>query len=133
MFDYLNKILFKTKTPDTSTIDEVKEFQPYLIQRWCSMYSPQVSDLVNQTSNRVWPVLDNNTMWFNYLHGVVPGCKFKRLNYIKKKKDTEATTTNKQSIKIVANHLEISVREVNQYIELFNLKIPNEKKHSTQD
>jgi len=133
MFDYLNKILFKTKTPDTCNVDGVKEFQPYLIQRWCSMYSPQVSDLINQTSNRIWPVLENNTMWFNYLHGVIPACKFKRTLYIKKKKDTAVVTSNKQNINVLANHLEISVREVNQYIELFNLKIPNEKKSTTQD
>lgn len=129
MFEYLNKILFKTKTPDTSTINEVKEFQPFLIQRWCSMYSPQVSNLVNQTSNRVWPVLENNAMWFNYLHGIIPNSKFKRVTYIKKQKDKD--NTNKQAIKVVANHLEISAREVNQYIELFNLQLPNEKKHTT--
>jgi|APCry1669190156_1035279.scaffolds.fasta_scaffold02853_3 hypothetical protein len=133
MFEYLNKILFKTKGLDTSNIDEVKEFQPYLIQRWCSMYSPQVSNLVNQTSNRVWPVLDNNTAWFNYLHGVIPACKFKRTSYIKKKKETESVTNSKQAVKTLANHLEISAREVNQYIELFNLKLPNEKKPTTQD
>jgi len=127
MFEYLNKILFKTKTPDTSTINEVKEFQPFLIQRWCSMYSPEVSNLVNQTSNRVWPILENNTMWFSYLHSIIPNSKFKRLEYIKKKKDTDKNN-NKSNVKTVANHLEISVREVNQYIELFQLKIPNENR-----
>jgi len=95
------------------------------------MYSPQLANLVNQTSNRVWPVLDNNTMWFNYLYGIVPASKFKRVTYIKKKKDTEVKSNNKQTVKTVATHLEISEREVNQYIELFNLKLPDEKKHTT--
>ena len=128
MFDYLNKILFKTKGPDTENIQEDTDFQPYLVQRWSTMYSPEIAVLVNQTSNTMWKVLEDKTTWFNYMHGILPKCKFKRINYIKKKKDTEAAQTNKQTVHKVANKLEISSREVNQYIEQFNLIIPNEKK-----
>ena len=127
MFDYLNKVLYKTKGPDTVNIKESQDFQPYMIQRWCSMYSPEVATLLNQTSNRVWPSLADNEMWFNYLHGVIPACKFKRLNYIKKKKDTDKNTTQKNTVRKVANTLELSMREVNDYIEQFNLELPNEK------
>jgi hypothetical protein len=128
MFDFLNKILFKTKTPDTANLDENSEFQPYLVQRWCSMYSPEVTVLLNQTSNVHWSTLQNNSEWFNYLHSVVPKTRFKRINYIKKKKDTESKSVQKQTIQKVANNLEISSREVSLYIEQFNLNLPNEKK-----
>jgi len=128
MFEYLNKILFKTKSPDTENLDENSEFQPYLVQRWCSMYSPEITTLLNQTSNRHWSTLQGNVEWFNYLNGVIPKTRFKRINYIKKKKDTENKTTLKQTIQKVANNLEISSREVSCYIEQFNLQLPNEKK-----
>ena len=128
MFDYLNKILFKTKGPDTENIQDDTEFQPYLVQRWSTMYSPEVTVLINQTSNTMWPVLSDKTMWFQYMHGVIPKCKFKRITYIKKKKDAESVKVQKQTVQKIANKLEISSREVNQYIEQFNLDIPNEKK-----
>jgi hypothetical protein len=127
MFDYLNKVLFKTKGPDTSNIRESEEFVPYMIQRWGSMHSPEIANLINETSNRHWPALSDKEMWFNYMHGVIPNCRFKRISYIKKKKDTEEKTKNKDNVNKVANNLEISSREVNQYIEQFNLKIPNEQ------
>ena len=126
MFDYLNKVLYKTKAPDTSNINESDEFVPYMVQRWSSMYSPQVAVLINETSNRHWSVLSDKEMWFNYMHGVVPPCKFKRVSYIKKKKE-EKVQTKKETLNKVANNLEISSREINQYVEQFNLQIPNEQ------
>ena len=128
MFDYINKVLYKTKGPDTSNIKESEEFVPYMVQRWCSMYSPQIALLINCTSNRLWSALDDKELWFNYMHGVIPSCKFKRISYIKKKKDTELVAKNKETVLKVANSLEISSREVSQYIEQFNLQLPNEKK-----
>jgi hypothetical protein len=128
MFDYINKVLYKTKGPDTSNIKESEEFVPYMVQRWCSMYSPQIASLINCTSNRLWSALDDKELWFNYMHGVLPPCKFKRICYIKKKKDTELVAKNKETVLKVANSLEISSREVSQYIEQFNLQLPNEKK-----
>jgi len=128
MFDYINKVLYKTKGPDTSNIKESEEFVPYMVQRWCSMYSPQIASLINCTSNRLWSALDDKELWFNYMHGVIPPCKFKRISYIKKKKDTESVAKNKETVLKVANSLEISSREVSQYIEQFNLQLPNEKK-----
>jgi hypothetical protein len=126
MFDYLNKILYKTKGPDTSNINECDEFVPYMIQRWSSMYSPQIAILINGTSNRHWPVLSDKEMLFNYMYGVVPFCRFKKVSYIKKKKE-EKLQTKKDTLNKVAINLEISSRELNQYIEQFNLQIPNEQ------
>lgn len=126
MFDYLNKVLYKTKTPDTSNINESEEFVPYMVQRWSSMYSPEIANLINETSNRHWSTLSDKKDWFSYLHGVIPPCKFRRVSYIKKKKE-EKTASNKINITKVASNLEISSREVSGYIEQFNLKIPNEQ------
>ena len=126
MFDCLNKVLYKTKGPDTSNINEKEEFVPYMVQRWGSMYSPQIAILINETSNRHWTILNDKEMWFNYMHGVVPVCKFKRFSYIRKKKEEKAQI-KKDILGKVATNLELSSRELNLYIEQFNLKIPNEQ------
>jgi len=130
MFDYLNKILYKAKESDISNLNEDKEFQPFLIQRWCSMHSTPVAQIINDTTNRYWGCYENNKDWYVALKTVIPNCKFKRISYIKKSKK-EAIKKNTENIRKVANNLEISVREVNQYIEQFNLQIPNEEKSTT--
>lgn len=128
MFEYLNRILFKTKNTSTESLNENSDFQPYIIHRWCSMYSPEVAVLLNQTSNLHWPGLQNNTEWFNYLYTVIPKTKFKHISYIKKKKEAALKKEQKQALQIISNKLEISSREVNLYVEQFNLQIPYEKK-----
>jgi len=129
MFDHINKILYKPKESNSTHIEG--EFQPYLIQRWCSMHSPQIANLINETSNKVWTIMDSNQMWYDYLNVVIPKVQYKKISYIKKKKE-ESKKDSKEAIQIVANSLEISVREVNQYVETFNLLIPYGKKHSKQ-
>lgn len=127
MFDYLNKILYKAKESDISNLNEDKEFQPFLIQRWCTMYSTSITSLVNDTTNRYWKILENNKDWYAALDTVIPTCRFKKISYIKKTKKEAVKKSNETLLKIASN-LEISSREVSQYIEQFNLKIPNEEK-----
>jgi len=131
MFDQLNSLLYKQKVGvDTDSINENKEFQPFLIQRWCTMYSTSITTILNETTNRYWNVYENNSDWYAALDTIIPKCKFKRLSYIKKTKK-ETVKKNTANITKIANNLEISSREVNLYIEQFNLKIPNEEKSNT--
>jgi hypothetical protein len=130
MFDSINRVLYKTKGYDTSNINEDKEFQPFLIQRWCSMHSTPIAHIINETTNRYWNTLENNKDWFIALDTIIPTCKFKRISYIKKTKK-EIVKKSNETLQKIANNLEISSREVNQYIEQFNLKIPNEEKSTT--
>ena len=130
MFDHLNSILYKKNKEPIDTINENKDFQPFLIQRWCSMYSTSICSLVNETTNRYWKSYENNSDWYTALNTVIPTCKFKRISYIKKTKKDTVKKSNEVVLKI-ANNLEISSREVNQYIEQFNLKLPNEERLNT--
>jgi len=130
MFDHLNKILYKSKESDISNLNEDKEFQPFLIQRWCSMHSTPIAQIVNDTTNRYWGCFENNKDWYIALKTVIPTCKFKKISYIKKAKKEADSATN-PSVQKVANNLEISSREVSLYIQQFNLLIPNEKKSTT--
>jgi hypothetical protein len=134
MFAHLNNILYK-KQPDTDLVNlnEDKEFQPFLIQRWCTMYSTSVTSLVNDSTNRYWKIYENNKDWYAALDSIIPTCRFKKISYIKKTKKEIVKKSNETILK-VANNLEISSREVNQYIEYFNLILPkqNDEKHTTQ-
>lgn len=122
MFNLLNKILFKTK--QNIEASEKEEVQLFLIQRWCSMYSAELCNLLNQTSNKHWPVLQDGNEWIEYLHCVIPRSKYKHIAYIKKKKSPDEVQKTKADVQKIANNLELSSRELNIYIRDFNLKLP---------
>jgi hypothetical protein len=131
MFDHINSILYKTNTNAAlESVEAGNDFVPFLVQRWCSMHSAPVTVILNETTNKYWKSLENNKEWYIALNTVLPACKFKRIQYIKKSKK-EIVKKNSETIQKIANNLEISTREVNQYIEQFNLKIPNEEKPTT--
>ena len=129
MFTHINRILYKTKDTDITNINEDKEFQPFLIQRWCTMHSTSIAHIINETTNRYWITMETNKDWFVALDTIIPACKFKRFSYIKKTK--KEAKKDVKTIQNIANNLEISSREVSQYIEQFNIKLPNEEKSTT--
>ena len=47
IFDFISSVLFTKKRNCLSTIDEENEFSPYMLNRWCSMYSPTVATFSN--------------------------------------------------------------------------------------
>jgi hypothetical protein len=126
MFDNINNLLYKPKGSE-EFVDDGK-FVPYMVQRWASMHSPSIAVLLNETSNRIWSIMDSNQLWYQYFHAVIPKVRFRRIAYIKKKKEETKKVSNDANILKVAQHLEISSREVSQYVEAFNLLIPHEKK-----
>lgn len=132
MFNYVNEILYKQKESNFNNVDEDKEFQPFLIQRWCTMHSTPVAELINMSSNRYWSTYTSNKEWFIALKSTIPACKFKRLNYLKKNK--KVALKNKDNLNKIANNLEISSRELNLYIEQFNLQLfKNEEKFNIKN
>jgi len=128
MFDYLNSILYKsTKLKvDLFNLNENTEFQPFLVQRWCTMHSIPLTHIINETTNRYWPVLDSNSMWYASLNSVIPRVSFKKITYIKKpKKDLDSK--EKDYILKIATSLEISSRELINYIQDGNLTLNLQK------
>lgn len=121
MFNYLNSLLYKSKV-DIASINESNDFQPFLIQRWCSMHSTAISTLINETTNRYWPVLEDKHTWYVALDTVIPKSRFKKITYLKKNKK-EIDVKEKEYIAKIASTLEISSREVINYIRDNNLKI----------
>jgi hypothetical protein len=87
IFQYLNSILFSKKKVDINCDDE-SQFSLFMINRWTSMYSKELNNYVNETTNRYWNIHTDKRDQYQYVYNIIPRLKFKRLNYIKKiKKD----------------------------------------------
>ena len=107
IFQYLNSILFSKKKIDLNCDDE-SQFNLIMINRWTSMYSKELIDYVNETTNK--------PSQFNYVYSVFPKLKFKKLNYLKKIKKEKK---GKEEKKLIPEFY--SQREYKQLVELENL------------
>ena len=58
IFDFLSSVLTSKKYIELDTECE-KEFNLYMMNRWLSMYSPDVASLINATTNQWWSIFDN--------------------------------------------------------------------------
>jgi len=113
IFDFISSVLFTKKQNCLNTVDEEGEFSPYMLNRWCSMYSPTVATFSN-VLNKYLGVFDNKRDLYNLFVAVMPKVSSKRISYIKKGKEEKKEENN--DIVMLANNLEISKREINQYI-----------------
>jgi len=77
------------------------------------MYSPTVATFSN-VLNKYLGVFDNKRDLYNLFVAVMPKVSSKRISYIKKGKEEKKEENN--DIVMLANNLEISKREINQYI-----------------
>lgn len=112
IFQYLNSILYSKKKIDLNCDDE-QQFNYFMINRWTSMYSKEVCNYINNTSNKYWSLFTDKKPQYNYLYNVIPKIKFKKINYIKKtKKDKKA----KEDKKIIPDFC--SKREYEQKLEM---------------
>ena len=117
IFNYLSNILFTKKDKELKTLDQQSDYQPFLINRWCSMLNKQTCQIVNTTTNTMYQVFENKTDHYKFLHYIVPRERFKRINYIKKNK--EKLKTNDETIDNItrlAKNLQLSKRETKMYI-----------------
>ena len=129
LFKFLNDILYKKKGDLLRKPDDEAEFQPYIIQRWLSMYSPGIANLLNNTTNRLYNTFETKEDWYKTFSTILPRVSFKKIKYIKKvrvdksKEDIEKD----ELIESVAQSLEISKREVRYYMDEFGIDFVKEK------
>lgn len=123
IFEYLADIINKKSGTLLDDSEQEKEFIPFLIQRWLSMYSSTFLGLVNCSTNTYWRVFENKQEWYKYFLAIIPrDNNNKRIAYIKKvKKESTSKGIDKEHVKFLAERLEISQREVNQYIQVEQL------------
>ena len=85
IFQFLNSLLYSKKKADMNRDDE-SQFNMFMINRWSSMYSKEINNYINESSNKYWNLFDEKDEQYNFLYYLLPKLKFKRINYIKKLK-----------------------------------------------
>jgi len=129
IFDYINDILYKKSGSLFKKKDDESEFQPYMIQRWVSMYSSAQVRLLNGTTNKLYQSLENKSQWYKLFLTTVPRSKYKRLRYIKKVPKAEKKKSDMDiAIELVASTKELSKREVKLYVEEYGLDLESLRK-----
>ena len=121
IFNYLSNLLFTKKQPVIQNIDQEGDYQPFLINRWCSMLNNTTANVINTTVNTFFPVFENKHDHYKFLHYILPRSRFTRINYIKKRKEHQ--TDSQEIIKKMAKRLELSHREINLYVNQTGLDI----------
>ena len=84
IFTYINDILFAKKGNLLNNIDSESNYNSYMINRWVSMYSPNIAEIINHTTNRLFPIFETKKDNYKFLLAVLPKCRFRRIKYIKK-------------------------------------------------
>lgn len=117
IFDHLNSILFTKKRNNLQNFEDEKTFSPFMMNRWISMYSEDYAKIINSTSNKFISCF-SKAEFNNFLTTILPKSKFKRISYIKKKKESESLDEDEQNkTKLIADALELSQREVRDLLE----------------
>ena len=118
IFDYINSILYKRSNIDVN-IDDEDSFSGYMVNRWLSMYSSEVVQIINETSNKYGQLFESKSDQYLWMQKLIPRRSFRRISYIKKKKEDVSTKDReeaKKEIELLAKNYEISQREVELYM-----------------
>lgn len=128
IFDFIREILYN-RTGKLLEDDNTKQiFQPYMVQRWLSMYSPQMAQQLNRTLNRQWQSFEDKDMWYKAFMGMVPKKHFRKINYLKKNKDYKKKEPYvNEIISALATQHQLSKREIKDIIEIHNLDLAKYK------
>jgi hypothetical protein len=121
IFDYINDILYHKKGTLLSNVEHESGYNPYMINRWLSMYSPQLANILNLTSNRLYGVFETKRESYDFLLKIIPKSAPRRINYIKKVKKDKKDETD--IVELLASSLELSKREINLYIKESNMNL----------
>lgn len=113
-FDYLNDVTV-TKIDFDDTSDTVKNYTPYLINRYismCNMYIPYVNEINKFNVSK--------SVHYKYFQTLLPQRK-QYFSYIQKKKKFDVEVKQK-----IASYFQISIKEVEKYAEILSEQQFNE-------
>ena len=97
-----------------------------MINRWISMYSPQMSVLINNTTNKYYGVFETKRENYKFLVSFLPKSRPYRISYIKK--GTKDSNDMSEIVSTLAKHLELSEKEISYYIRSNNIDLERLKK-----
>ena len=84
MFDYIKNVLFFKNKYEKENLEEIKQYNTYLVNRWISMNDPESANLVNETTNKLNYLDNDRERHYKLLLNILPKQKYNRINYIKK-------------------------------------------------
>lgn len=116
IFNYIDSILYKKSLKD-SNVEFSPQYNSYLINRWLSMYSIDMANIINSTSNVYGSILSKEEH-YKMLYNLIGKCLKKKISYIKKNKQKE--DDNFEDLTEISEILELSKREVKELIDLEN-------------
>lgn len=119
-FQMINEVLFYKKGQIPNE-DDLKLFAPFLINRYASMYSPEMCEYINFMLNENNKINLTPMELYRLFHTIIPKLRYKKIAYIKKSaKNTDTLTKKEQElqdkIKCIAYNKELSIKEVNNLI-----------------
>lgn len=128
-FDLLDNILF-TKIHDLGDDIESNMVGDFVFSQWVTGYSPEISEIVNETINRYSSLfVRDKKKLYDFYFNIIPKLKRKKIRYFKREREKkEIISENVKKIEFLAENMEMSVRELeylikNEYIDIKNLKI----------
>jgi hypothetical protein len=116
-FDILRSLLFTKKTAEDLCSEGLQQFTPYMVNRWISFYDNSKTIFINETFNKFASLFEDKNEMYKLYVNLIPQSKFKKINYIKKKKETQ---DENPSVAVIAKNNMLSKREILQYIDLTN-------------
>jgi hypothetical protein len=116
IFDFISSVLFTKEKACLTSVDEESNFSPFMLNRWCSMYSKNTATFCN-IINRYLGVFEDKKDLYGLFVAVMPKVPSKRISYIKKIKEEKKEENS--DIEMLANNLELSEREIKQYIAFY--------------
>ena len=116
IFNFIDSVLFNKKKLNTINEGET-QFSLYMVNRWSSMYSPDLAQIINETTNRYGKMFETKQEQYEFAYNMFPKVKKNRINYIKKTKKDEIEN-EEEDLTLLASSLEISQRELKQNLKL---------------
>lgn len=121
-FQLLNCLFYNKKALTDSNLDSdsLQGFVPYMVNRWLSFYDRSKAVFVNETLNKYSYLFDDKNEMFKLYFNLIPQTRFKKIQYVKKKKEDKEKEA--QGLDVIARNNCISIREVKQYMDIFETK-----------
>ena len=121
IFDILSAILY-TKKPIELNLENEKEFNLFMVNRWISMHSPEKAALINSTTNKWWGLFDTKQQQFDFLMHLLNKSKYKKIDYIKKATKQKKADDEKQMMeKSFANNNFMSTKQLKELQSMMHM------------
>ena len=121
-FDEFFPLLKSIFTKNNCNIMPTAEnFNTYLAVRYISFYHPSLCEILNESINKfkINSMFNDAEDGYNFLKALIPKLPYKHIKYIKKESVQNQRNKNisDEVIAKIANHLEVSRREVRHILE----------------